>query len=142
MPGSLNNRTEQVKGLEAKLSDEKAQRLRAEASIQDKDRELSMMAVDVRQLQYKLDKMDAELRQEGDKCRGALASMERLKEEKEMKMKMAKDQENSDIPSFSTLVSDNINNEENTLNEKLKRKGNDEEEAPPVKAKKKKKSSK
>ena len=44
----LNNRTEQVKGLEAKLSDEKAQRLRAEASIQDKDRELSMMAVDVR----------------------------------------------------------------------------------------------
>ena len=57
-------------------------------------------------------------------------------------MKMAKDQENSDIPSFSTLVSDNINNEENTLNEKLKRKGTDEEEAPPVKAKKKKKSSK
>ena len=80
----LNNRTEQVKGLEAKLSDEKAQRLRAEASIQDKDRELSMMAVDVRQLQYKLDKMDAELRQESDKCRGALASMERLKEEKSL----------------------------------------------------------
>ena len=69
-------------------------------------------------------------------------TQERLKEEKEMKMKMAKEQENSDIPSFSTLVSDNINNEENTLNEKLKRKGNDEEEAPPVKAKKKKKSSK
>ena len=80
----LNNRTEQVKGLEAKLSDEKAQRLRAEASIQDKERELSMVAVDVRQLQYKLDKMDAELRQESDKCRGALASVERLKEEKSL----------------------------------------------------------
>ena len=80
----LNNRTEQVKGLEAKLSDEKAQRLRAEASIQDKERALTMVAVDVRQLQYKLDKMDAELRQEGDKCRGALASVERLKEEKSL----------------------------------------------------------
>ena len=80
----LNNRTEQVKGLEAKLSDEKAQRLRAEASIQDKERELAMVAVDVKQLQYKLDRMDAELRQEGDKCRGALASVERLKEEKSL----------------------------------------------------------
>ena len=80
----LNNRTEQVKGLEAKLSDEKAQRLRAEASIQDKERELAMVAVDVKQLQYKLDRMDTELRQEGDKCRGALASVERLKEEKSL----------------------------------------------------------
>ena len=80
----LNNRTEQVKGLEAKLADEKTAKLRAEAMIQDKDRELSMMAVDVRQLQYKLDKMDAELRQESDKCRGALASVERLKEEKSL----------------------------------------------------------
>ena len=80
----LNNRTEQVKGLEAKLSDEKALRLRAEANIQDKDREISMMSVDVRQLQYKLDKFDADLRQESDKARGALASVERLKEEKSL----------------------------------------------------------
>ena len=78
----LNNRTEQVKGLEAKLADEKTLRLRAEATIQDKDRELSMMAVDVRQFQYKLDKMVADLRQESDKSTGAIAAMERLKEEK------------------------------------------------------------
>ena len=48
------------------------------------DREISMMSVDVRQLQYKLDKFDADLRQESDKARGALASVERLKEEKSL----------------------------------------------------------
>ena len=68
-------------------------------------------------------------------------TQERLREEKEMKMKMAKDQEDSDIPSFSTLVSDNINNEENAASDKLKRKVDSKEETP-LKAKKKKKSSK
>ena len=69
-------------------------------------------------------------------------TQERLREEKEMKMKMARDQENSDVPSFSTFVSDNINNEDKSASDKLKRKADSEEEKPPLKAKKKKKSSK
>ena len=82
----LNNRTtaEQVKNLEAKMADEKAARLRAEASVQDKDRELSMLSVDFRQLQYKLEKVEADHRQESEKARGAMASLERLKEEKSL----------------------------------------------------------
>ncbi len=73
-----------VKGLETKLSDAKAAVLRAEATIQDKDREISMMSVDLRQLQYKLEKSESELRQESDKCREAVNQIERLKEEKSL----------------------------------------------------------
>lgn len=82
----MNNRrtSEQFKILEAKYGDEKAARLRAEAVIQDKERELNMIAVDVRQLQYKLEKSEAENRQETDKARSASAVIERLKEEKSL----------------------------------------------------------
>ena len=78
----LNNRTEQVKDLNAKLAEEKSLRLRAEATIQDKEREMSMMSIDYKQLQYKLEKSDADHRQESEKARAALALVERLKEEK------------------------------------------------------------
>jgi Rho-associated protein kinase 2 len=76
----LNN----VKGLETKLAEEKALRLRAEASVQDKDREISMMSVDVRQLQYKYEKTDSELRQENEKNRSLVGVNERIKEEKSL----------------------------------------------------------
>ena len=57
------------KGLEAKLSEEKSARVRAEAVGQEKDRELSMLQVDFRQLQYKLDKTEADHRLESEKAR-------------------------------------------------------------------------
>jgi len=53
-------------------------------------------------------------------------SQERLKEAKEMKLKMAEAQENSEIPSFSSLLSDNIN--DNTKNDETI--DNDKDESP------------
>ena len=67
----LNN----VKGLETKLADEKALRLRAEASIQDKEREINIMSVDFRQLQYKYEKSESEYRQESEKLRAVLGKI-------------------------------------------------------------------
>ena len=61
-------------------------------------------------------------------------SQEKLKNEKEFKLKQAKDQENSDIPSFSELVQDTLNNDI-VESGNGKRKASDEE----VKKKKKKK---
>ena len=63
-------------------------------------------------------------------------SQEKLKNEKEFKLKEAKNQENSDIPSFSELVQDTLNNDvvESATNGKRKAR-NDEE----MKKKKKKK---
>ena len=49
-------------------------------------------------------------------------SQERLKEAKEMKIKMAQAQEVAEIPSFSSLVPDNINNSEESDNNSIKRK--------------------
>ena len=40
-----------------------------ESRFQEKDREMSMITVDYRQLQYKLDKLEAENRQECEKAR-------------------------------------------------------------------------
>lgn len=69
----INNKTEasveQLKSLESKLSEEKQARSRLESRFQEKDREMSMITVDYRQLQYKLDKLEAENRQECDKAR-------------------------------------------------------------------------
>merc|ERR1711994_923208 len=49
-------------------------------------------------------------------------SQERLKEAKEMKIKMAQAQEVAEIPSFSSLVPDNINHSEESDNSTIKRK--------------------
>ena len=70
--------------LETKLQDERAARQRAEASHQEKERELSMLTVDYRQLQYKLDKSEADCRQESDKARSSLSQLDRLREEKSL----------------------------------------------------------
>ena len=66
-------------------------------------------------------------------------SQEKLKNEKEFKLKEAKNQENSDIPSFSELVQDTLNNDvvesvESAINGKRKAEKSEE-----VKKKKKKK---
>ncbi len=42
-----------ISALESKLSDEKSTRQRAEALVQEKERELSLMSVDFKQLQYR-----------------------------------------------------------------------------------------
>ena len=72
------------KGLEIKLSEEKSARVRAEAQGQEKDRELSMLQVDFRQLQYKLDKTEADHRLEAEKARGLSTQLDRVREEKSL----------------------------------------------------------
>jgi Rho-associated protein kinase 1 len=57
------------RNLESKLDQEKLARQRAETQSQEKARELSMLTVDNRQLQYRLDKIQADFRQEADKVR-------------------------------------------------------------------------
>jgi Rho-associated protein kinase 1 len=57
------------RNLESKLDQEKLARQRAETQAQEKARELSMLTVDNRQLQYRLDKIQADFRQEADKVR-------------------------------------------------------------------------
>ena len=58
---------EQLRSVEAKLDQEKLGRQRAETQSQEKVRELSMLTVDNRQLQYRLDKLEADYRQESEK---------------------------------------------------------------------------
>lgn len=70
--------------METKLADEKQARQRAEAALQEKDREMSIMSVDFKQLQYKLDKLEADYRNESEKSRNASAQVERLREEKSL----------------------------------------------------------
>ena len=83
---AFNNRQheEVQKGLESKLSEEKSARARAEAVGQEKDRELSMLQVDFRQLQYKLDKTEADHRLESEKARGLATQLDRVREEKSL----------------------------------------------------------
>merc|ERR1719189_3263624 len=53
---------EHFRSLEAKLDQEKLGRQRADTLCQEKERELSMLTVDYRQLQYRLDKYEADYR--------------------------------------------------------------------------------
>jgi len=73
---------EHVRNLEAKLDQEKLGRQRAETQAQEKGRELSMLTVDNRQLQYRLDKLEADYRVEADKVRSISSQLERVFEEK------------------------------------------------------------
>ncbi|TRY62146.1 hypothetical protein TCAL_11305 [Tigriopus californicus] len=75
---------EQLKDLEAKLADEKQLRQRSEANMQEKDREYQMLAVDYRQLEYKLNKLEGDNRQESDRTRSFSSQIERLREEKSL----------------------------------------------------------
>ncbi|KAI8428208.1 hypothetical protein MSG28_002437 [Choristoneura fumiferana] len=67
---------ELVKALQAKLNEEKAGRQRAEATCQEKDRQMSMLNVDYRQMQQRLQKLEGEHRQESEKVVGLQASLE------------------------------------------------------------------
>ena len=73
-----------VADLESKLSDETTARQRAESLRQEKERELSMLTVDYKQLQSRLDKMEGDNRQETERARAASSQLERLREEKSL----------------------------------------------------------
>ncbi|XP_014362191.2 rho-associated protein kinase 2 [Papilio machaon] len=65
-----------VKALQAKLNEEKGGRQRAEAACQEKDRQMSMLSVDYRQMQQRLQKLEGEHRQESEKVIGLAAALE------------------------------------------------------------------
>jgi len=75
---------EHFRSLEAKLDQEKLGRQRADTACQEKVRELSMFQVDNRQLQYRLDKMEADYRQEAEKTRSFSSQLDRVMEEKSL----------------------------------------------------------
>lgn len=53
--------------LQGKVAEEKATRQRAEAAAQEKERQMSMLSVDYRQMQQRLQKLEGEHRQESEK---------------------------------------------------------------------------
>ncbi|XP_050553083.1 rho-associated protein kinase 2 isoform X1 [Spodoptera frugiperda] len=69
---------ELVKGesLQSKLNEEKTARQRSESACQEKDRQMSMLSVDYRQMQQRLQKLEGEHRQETEKAMGLAASLE------------------------------------------------------------------
>ncbi|VVC88965.1 unnamed protein product [Leptidea sinapis] len=67
---------ELVKALQGKLNEEKTGRQRAEAASQEKDRQMSMLSVDYRQMQQCLQKLEGENRQESEKVIGLQAALE------------------------------------------------------------------
>nr|XP_049691706.1 rho-associated protein kinase 2 isoform X2 [Helicoverpa armigera] len=69
---------ELVKGesLQSKLNEEKTARQRSESVCQEKDRQMSMLSVDYRQMQQRLQKLEGEHRQETEKAMGLAASLE------------------------------------------------------------------
>ena len=75
---------EHLRSVEAKLDQEKLGRQRADTGLQEKVRELSMLTVGNRQLQYRLDKLEADYRQESEKVRSYAAQLERVLEEKSL----------------------------------------------------------
>lgn len=67
---------ELVKTLQTKLNEEKTARQRSESACQEKDRQMSMLSVDYRQMQQRLQKLEGEHRQESEKVCGLVASLE------------------------------------------------------------------
>ncbi|XP_053607827.1 rho-associated protein kinase 1 isoform X2 [Plodia interpunctella] len=65
-----------VKALQSKLNEEKTARQRSESQCQEKDRQMSMLSVDYRQMQQRLQKLEGEHRQESEKVIGLAAALE------------------------------------------------------------------
>ncbi|XP_023291208.2 rho-associated protein kinase 1 isoform X4 [Lucilia cuprina] len=58
---------QEVKALQTKLNEEKSARIKADQNSQEKERQLSMLSVDYRQIQQRLQKLEGECRQEAEK---------------------------------------------------------------------------
>ncbi|XP_058127268.1 rho-associated protein kinase 1 [Anopheles ziemanni] len=81
----LNNEEtnmQEVKALQSKLAEEKVNRQKAEQNSQEKEIQLSMLSVDYRQIQQRLQKLEGEFRQESEKV---LALHSQLEQEQSKK---------------------------------------------------------
>ncbi|CAB3381685.1 Hypothetical predicted protein [Cloeon dipterum] len=73
---------EVVKALQTKLNEEKVARQKSEMSAQEKERQMSMLSVDYRQMQQRLQKLEGEHRQDGDKVRALHTQLEQEQNKK------------------------------------------------------------
>ncbi|XP_065365808.1 rho-associated protein kinase 1 isoform X2 [Calliphora vicina] len=58
---------QEVKALQTKINEEKSARIKADQNSQEKERQFSMLSVDYRQIQQRLQKLEGECRQEAEK---------------------------------------------------------------------------
>lgn len=73
---------QEVKALQTKLNEEKLARQKADQMSQEKERQISMLSVDYRQIQQRLQKLEGECRQESEKV---LALQSQLEQEQTKK---------------------------------------------------------
>ncbi|PNF18939.1 Rho-associated protein kinase 2 [Cryptotermes secundus] len=73
---------EVVKALQAKLNEEKSARQKADLQSQEKERQMSMLSVDYRQIQQRLQKLEGEHRQESEKVKALQAQVEQEQQKK------------------------------------------------------------
>ncbi|XP_053950445.1 rho-associated protein kinase 1 isoform X3 [Anastrepha ludens] len=67
---------QEVKALQTKLNEEKSARIKADQNSQEKERQLSMLSVDYRQIQQRLQKLEGECRQESEKVMALQSQIE------------------------------------------------------------------
>nr|XP_036221478.1 rho-associated protein kinase 1 isoform X2 [Bactrocera oleae] len=67
---------QEVKALQTKLNEEKSARIKADQNSQEKERQLSMLSVDYRQIQQRLQKLEGECRQETEKVMALQSQIE------------------------------------------------------------------
>lgn len=68
--------------LQAKLNEEKSARQKADLHSQDKERQMSMLSVDYRQIQQRLQKLEGEHRQEVEKVKALQANLDQEQQKK------------------------------------------------------------
>ncbi|KYB27402.1 Rho-associated protein kinase 1-like Protein [Tribolium castaneum] len=73
---------EVVKALQAKLNEEKSARQKADLNTQEKERQISMLSVDYRQIQQRLQKLEGEHRQEVEKVKALHSQLEQEQQKK------------------------------------------------------------
>lgn len=71
-----------ILALQAKLNEEKSARQKADLHSQDKERQMSMLSVDYRQIQQRLQKLEGEHRQEVEKVKALQANLEQEQQKK------------------------------------------------------------
>ncbi|CAH0556417.1 unnamed protein product [Brassicogethes aeneus] len=73
---------EVVKALQSKLNEEKSARQKADLNSQEKERQISMLSVDYRQIQQRLQKLEGEYRQEMEKVKALHSQIEQEQQKK------------------------------------------------------------
>lgn len=73
---------EVVKALQTKLNEEKSARQKADLNSQEKERQISMLSVDYRQIQQRLQKLEGEYRQEVEKVKALHSQVEQEQQKK------------------------------------------------------------